>query len=606
MELPARIGKYELEEFLGGGMSHVYRARDTVIGRTVAVKILTEAGCQDAEAKARFLAEARMAGNISHDNIISIYDFGEDEKHHPFMVMEFLRGEDLRHAIKNGHTGDLRNKLRLALQVARALEYIHTQKIVHRDIKPENVHVTVNGVVKLMDFGIAKTEGLAMTRAGYVLGTPYYMAPEQVTGQNITEQVDVYAFGVLLFELVTGAKPISGDTVERIFYSILNEPLNLDPLYQAGAPQAVCEIVARCTAKNPADRPQGFGPVCAEIERQIALIDTGTAPTVVAAPPRAQSVASTAVQPAPPTPQPTVQQFAPPPPAATTQAPYATPPPAAVPAAPAKRPGWIIPAAIVAVLAVGGGVYFAMRPAPVTTPATNNETHGASTTPTSGGLALTLQTSSGDMVLVPAGDFEFGEKKVKVPMPPYYIDKTEVTNAAYAEFCNATGRPLPKDFPQDKGEYPVVNVTFLDAHQFAIWAGKRLPSAKEWEKAARGTDGRAFPWGNDNNPGHAALAPGALEPANSHPDGASPYGALNMVGNVWEFVEQLTAPSPQAIENFRILLDPAPRSDEPWYQVRGLSFGEKLAQGVIWDATTVPARWKHNNIGFRCAKDAHP
>ncbi len=237
MELPARIGKYELEEFLGGGMSHVYRARDTVIGRTVAVKILTEAGCQDAEAKARFLAEARMAGNISHDNIISIYDFGEDEKQHPFMVMEFLRGEDLRHAIKNGHTGDLRNKLRIALQVARALEYIHTQKIVHRDIKPENVHVTTAGVVKLMDFGIAKTEGLAMTRAGYVLGTPYYMAPEQVTGQNVTEQVDVYAFGVLLFELLTGAKPISGDTVERIFYSILNEPLNLDPMYKAGVPQ---------------------------------------------------------------------------------------------------------------------------------------------------------------------------------------------------------------------------------------------------------------------------------------------------------------------------------------------------------------------------------
>ena len=100
MELPARIGKYELEEFLGGGMSHVYRARDTVIGRTVAVKILTEAGCEDAEAKARFLAEARMAGNISHENILSIYDFGEDEQHRPFMVMEFLRGEDLRHAIQ--------------------------------------------------------------------------------------------------------------------------------------------------------------------------------------------------------------------------------------------------------------------------------------------------------------------------------------------------------------------------------------------------------------------------------------------------------------------------------------------------------------------------
>src|SRR5690348_11441082 len=282
MELPARIGKYELEEFLGGGMSHVYRARDTVIGRTVAVKILTEEGCQDADAKARFLAEARMAGNIRHDNILSIYDFGEDEQHHPFMVMEFLRGQDLRHAIKNGQLGDLRNKLKIALQVARALEYIHTQKIVHRDIKPENVHITTAGVVKLMDFGIAKTEGLSMTRAGYVLGTPYYMAPEQVVGQNVTEQVDVYAFGILLFEILTGKKPITGDAVERIFYSILNEPLRMEPLHEAQVPQPVCDLIARCTAKDPAERPQGFDNVCIDLERAIAESESPnrTLPTI--------------------------------------------------------------------------------------------------------------------------------------------------------------------------------------------------------------------------------------------------------------------------------------------------------------------------------------
>src|ERR1039458_2108638 len=175
VQLPARIGKYELEEFLGGGMSHVYRARDTVIGRTVAVKILTDSGCQDAEVKARFLAEARMAGNLSHDNILGIYDFGVDDQHRPFMVMEYLKGEDLGHAIKEGHTGELRDKLRIALQIARPLESPHSQKIIHRDLKPDNVHVGANGVIKLMDFGIAKTEGLQMTRAGYVLGTPYYI-----------------------------------------------------------------------------------------------------------------------------------------------------------------------------------------------------------------------------------------------------------------------------------------------------------------------------------------------------------------------------------------------------------------------------------------------
>ncbi len=580
MELPARIGKYELEEFLGGGMSHVYRARDTVIGRTVAVKILTEAGCQDAEAKARFLAEARMAGNISHDNIISIYDFGEDEKQHPFMVMEFLRGEDMRHAIKNGHTGDLRNRLRLALQVARALEYIHSQKIVHRDIKPENVHVTTSGVVKLMDFGIAKTEGLAMTRAGYVLGTPYYMAPEQVTGQNVTEQVDVYAFGVMLFELVTGAKPISGDTVERIFYSILNEPLNLDPMYKAGAPQPLCDLVARCTAKSPADRPQGFAPVCAELERLIAAAEVHAAPTIAVPPP-----APLATAPTPVVRTPVLPASAP-----ATSTPVSKPP----------RPAWIIPAAVGALVVIAAGIYFATRPSPASTTATT-----ASSAPAAAALAPTLSTSSGDMVLVPAGEFEFGEKKAKVTLPAFYIDKTEVSNKAYAEFCNATGRPLPKDFPQDKPNYPVVNVTVLDAHAFANSAGKRLPSAKEWEKAARGVDGRAFPWGNQRDAARANVGTHQLEPVDSHPDGASPYGALNMVGNVWEFVEQLAVPSAQAIENMRIQLDPAPRADEPWYQIRGESFGDPLAQGVIWDSTTVPARWAYGNIGFRCAKDTH-
>src|SRR5439155_23127730 len=123
MELPARIGKYELEEFLGGGMSHVYRARDTVIGRTVAVKILTEAGCADEDVRARFLAEARMAGNLSNDHILNIYDFGEDDRHRPYMVMDFLRGEDLRNANRNGRTGDVQNNLQVALQVAQALAY---------------------------------------------------------------------------------------------------------------------------------------------------------------------------------------------------------------------------------------------------------------------------------------------------------------------------------------------------------------------------------------------------------------------------------------------------------------------------------------------------
>ncbi|MGP8246368.1 MAG: bifunctional serine/threonine-protein kinase/formylglycine-generating enzyme family protein [Bryobacteraceae bacterium] len=543
MQLPARIGKYELEEFLGGGMSHVYRARDTVIGRTVAVKILTEAGCADAETKTRFLAEARMAGNLAHDNIISIYDFGEDENGHPFLVMEFLRGEDLRNAIRDGHTGDLRAKLKIALQVGRALEYIHSQGIVHRDIKPENVHRNSAGVVKLMDFGIAKAAGMSLTRAGYVLGTPYYMAPEQVTGQDVTGQVDVYAFGVLLFELLSGKKPISGDTMERIFYSILNEPLNLDPLRQAGVPPAICDLVARCTAKTPAARPQGFGAVCAEIEQYLGNTD---APTEL-----------------------------------LPQAPA----PAAV------RRTWLAPAIMALALAAGAGTYFVVRPKPV--PVTHTKS-----------LPATISTSTGAMLLVAAGTFEYGGDKRPMPLAAFYIDKTEVPNSAYAAFCKATGRKLPDGFPADKPDLPVVDVTITDAHAFAAWAGKRLPNDEEWEKAARGVDGRSFPWGNQPDPSRANLNSKGLRPVGDFADGASPCGAVNMIGNAWELVEQLTPPSKQAIENFADLLTPPPTADEPWYLIRGTSFKYSLDPRAIWDKTTAPARFKGSDIGFRCAKDA--
>jgi serine/threonine-protein kinase len=545
MQLPARIGKYELEEFLGGGMSHVYRARDTVIGRTVAVKILTEQGCEDEEVKARFLAEARMAGNLAHDNVLSIYDFGEDEQRHPFMVMEFLRGEDLRHAIKNGHTGDTKDKLKIAVQVARALGYIHTQKIVHRDIKPENVHINASGVVKLMDFGIAKTEGLAMTRAGYVLGTPYYMSPEQVMGQEITEQVDVYAFGVLLFELFAGVKPIQGDTVERIFYHILNEPLNMEPMQQAGAPQAICDLVTHCTAKKPEDRPQGFGPIVAQIE---SMIEAQDAPTLVLP---------------------------------TMPLPEAKPEPS--PAAPA-RPAWMLPAAIAAVVLLGVALYFATRPKPKPAPPVAQ-------------LPMSLTTPTGEMVLVPAGEFLFGEKKETASLPAFYIDKTEVSNAAYAQFCKETNHPLPAEFAADKPDFPVVNVTILDAIAYAKWAGKRLPNAKEWEKAARGVDGRTYPWGESADAQIANVDTKQVEPVNSRPDAISPFGALNMVGNVWELVEQEATPSATSRKQFKT------EPNESWYEIRGQSFGEPLQAAVLWDVGVVPARWKNRNIGFRCVKD---
>jgi serine/threonine-protein kinase len=261
-----RIGKYELEEFLGGGMSQVYRAKDSVLGRRVALKILTEAGVADAETKARFLQEARTASNISHENIISVFDFGEDQGR-PFMVMEFLEGESLRDAVKRGHLGDFQSRLKILVQVAKAIDYIHTKKIIHRDIKPENINLDSTGKVKLMDFGIAKSEGIALTRAGFTLGTPYYMAPEQVLGQTVTTQADVYAFGILMFEVLTGLKPITGESVEKIFNQILYQPIDLTALAPPKYPPGVGSLIERCTAKQAAQRPAGLGVVVEELEQ---------------------------------------------------------------------------------------------------------------------------------------------------------------------------------------------------------------------------------------------------------------------------------------------------------------------------------------------------
>jgi len=266
MEHPARVGKYQIDQFLGGGMSHVYRATDTVLGRRVALKILTDEGSADEESKARFLMEARVASNVRHENIISVYDFGED-RGRPFIVMEYLEGESLRAAIRSHHLGDFRRRLKIALQVARALDYIHSQKVIHRDIKPENIHIDTAGKIKLMDFGIAKTAGVHLTRAGFTLGTPFYMAPEQVLGQQLGPQADVYAFGALLYELLTGSKAAAGESVERIFENILYQPVNLAPLQAQRFPPPLIDLIARMLDKQPAQRPPSLGLVADEMER---------------------------------------------------------------------------------------------------------------------------------------------------------------------------------------------------------------------------------------------------------------------------------------------------------------------------------------------------
>jgi formylglycine-generating enzyme required for sulfatase activity len=179
----------------------------------------------------------------------------------------------------------------------------------------------------------------------------------------------------------------------------------------------------------------------------------------------------------------------------------------------------------------------------------------------------------------------------------------------YAKFCAAVNRALPPNLPSDRPAEPVANVTIADATAYARWTGKRLPGALEWEKAARGPEGRIFPWGDDADPAHANVAdnPNLRErkpmPAGSMRDGSSPYGLLHMTGNVFEYVRNEVTPSADAIRRFERILQPPLASNEPWYSVKGGAFDTPLDAAVPWEWTAVPARYAASNIGFRCVKD---
>lgn len=239
-------------------MSHVYRATDTGTNRPVAIKFMAETALANPEARARFLEEGRLTAALQHENILAIYEVGEDDGR-PFIAMELLEGESLRALVEGGRAGDVARRIAIGKQVAQALTYIHQRKVIHRDIKPENVHIDRHGKARLIDFGIAGMTGATAALAGATAGTPYYMSPEQVLGQPLTQQADIYSFGVLLYELFSGSKPFNGTTVDEIFEQILFRPVDAEPL--ATLPRPVREIIVACTNKKLLERPLSMEPV---------------------------------------------------------------------------------------------------------------------------------------------------------------------------------------------------------------------------------------------------------------------------------------------------------------------------------------------------------
>ena len=281
MEQP-QLGRYTIDAEIGrGAMGVVYKATDSVLQRTVAVKTVNMALEKDHADKyeARFYQEARAAGGLNHPNIVTVYDAGKAGDV-VYMAMEYIQGVELRTLFVEGQPMGVPQALSIAAQVAEGLAYAHQQGVVHRDIKPANIMVVAEGPVKITDFGIARMRASAdLTQTGVMLGSPKYMSPEQVIGKRADHRSDIFSLGVILYEMLTGAAPFSGENVTALMYQIVNfappAPSSVNPQ----VPEMLDFVVAKMLAKPLEERYQDAREVARDLrecERGVAAPGTTT------------------------------------------------------------------------------------------------------------------------------------------------------------------------------------------------------------------------------------------------------------------------------------------------------------------------------------------
>jgi len=281
----SKLGRYVIQSELGrGAMGVVYKATDTVLERTVAVKTVNMALEPDGAQKyeARFYQEARAAGSLNHPNIVTVYDVGK-EANVAYMAMEFIEGVELRSLIGEGRALPVTQAVSIAAQVAEGLGYAHEHGVVHRDIKPANIMVVADGPVKITDFGIARMRAATdeLTQTGMMLGSPKYMSPEQVIGKRADQRSDVFSLGVILYEMLTGGGPFNGENVTALMYQIVNFAPPAPSVMNPAVPELLDFIVAKMLAKPLEARYRGANDLAQDLrncERQLSSPVAATQP----------------------------------------------------------------------------------------------------------------------------------------------------------------------------------------------------------------------------------------------------------------------------------------------------------------------------------------
>ncbi len=649
------LGHYHILEQLGvpqgccakGGMATVYKAYDTRLETDVAVKVIRTENILSSvleRSLKRFEREAKALARLTHPNIVKVTDYGDYEGK-PYLVMPYLPGGTLKQ--KLGKPIPWQEAARLLLPIARALDFAHRQNMIHRDVKPSNILITADGEPMLTDFGIAKilldTEETAdLTGTGMGIGTPEYMAPEQWTGKS-SPLSDQYALGVVLYEMLTGRKPYSADTPAAILLKQATEPLPRPGAFARDLPEKVEKLLLKALAKNPEDRYPSMGQFAAALESSLAGSPLPVGDREAS---RSEAKGGAGVRSARPREhtldtQATVNQWetvkdSPAPRPRPTQ----TVPPSISSSLIRYWPIGLVGILVVCALSIG--LFAALFPRlratsapempvpeftqPLVITEAPTEASTATEIPTEAPTATPDEITDAKgvpMRLVPAGEFTMGsdngydgEKPVhQVYLDAYYMDKYEVTNALYEACVNAGVCDPPQDTSSSTrssyygdsqyADYPVINVDWNQAQTYCEWRGARLPTEAEWEKAARGTDGRVYPWGNDFQcrngnfvvPGEPNCDDGYddTSPVGNYESGKSPYGLYDIAGNVWEWVSDWYDAYPgNTVSN-----------DDYGTKYRALRGGSWVSNE---SSTRSSARGRHDpgdwyvNIGFRCSR----
>jgi formylglycine-generating enzyme required for sulfatase activity len=578
------VGNYRIVEEIGkGGMGVVYKAvHQKIEAQVVAVKHLAPLlifgdQCTSERAASEAASQACLKG---HPNIVSLYDYVENEAG-LFLIMEYIGGvggvRNLAELIRRRGALPLDELKRLFSQILSAVGFAHKHGIIHRDLKPLNIMLSEFGA-KVGDFGIARiiSGDTSVSVSGHRVGTPAYMSPEQVLDKKLTRATDIYSLGCTLYEAATGRLPFNASETSSFFEAHLQEqpipPCSVNP----ALPEQLEQVILKAMAKKPEDRFQ----TCEEFATALASTSVIPRPVAEEPPDRTRPEAS-----------------APRPPHSSPITPHSSPPSRAPRSA--LRAVLVVAALVViagvVTVAVLAGRFGSESGAPRSSLRTSRSS--VSFRPlgrnAQGYEEILWLKDSSVMIRIPAGEFWMGSPKGegdsdehpqhKVNLSEYYMDKCEVTNEQFERFVRAQGYVTDAErlgsgyvYDEDSSKWidkkgvswrtyysyatrnhPVVLVSWNDARAYCDWAGKRLPTESEWEKAARGTDARQYPWGN-SVPGSSRNGNFADEaakrefpnwtivsgyddgyartaPVGTYPAGASPYGCMDMAGNVWEW-----------------------------------------------------------------------